>query len=239
METSRPYRRLHLPAVALVFAAIGSAQPALASPTAAGISDWRQLTVTAVHTSYQVSAAASDAITTTVTQTVRWDLVKVVQQTVLAGGKDVGKDAASRDTITLTGSGDARTATKDAAGGGTFVHRHRDRAARAHSNRRGERERPEEIERRGIYVVTAFIDWRPAGGTLPVADGIGRRSEASAGILTLSVRLFPSGGGHQDGVLTVNARLPNETFDIEEGITLAVDGFFFVQDGGAALFHVR
>ena len=81
--------------------------------------------------------------------------------------------------------------------------------------------------RRGIYVVTGFIDWRPAGGTLPVADGIGHRSEASAGILTVSVRLFPSEGGHQDGVLTANARLPNETFDVEQGITLAVDGFLF------------
>jgi hypothetical protein len=237
MEASRPYRRLHLPETALLFAMIGSAHPALASTTAGRIRDWRQLTVTAVHTSYQVTGASSDTITATVTPTVRWDLVKIVQHTVLAGGRDVGKDAASGDTITLTGSGDARPAAKDAAGGGTFVHRHR--APREKSERHRERGAPREIETRGIYVVTGFIDWQSAGGTLPVADGIGRRSEASAGVLTLSVRLFPSEGGHRDGTLTVNARLPNETFDVEEGITLAVDGFLFVQDGGAALFHVR
>jgi len=239
METSRPYRRLARPVgIALLFAVIGSAQPALASTSAGDIrGDRRSLTYTAVHASYALSGAQSDTITSTVTQTVRWDLVKIVQRTVLAGGKDVGKDAASRDTITLSGSGDARPAAFNAAGGGTFVHRHREE--RRHSDRHGEGDDRKDTEVRGIYVVTGFIDWRPAGGTLDVADGIGRREEASAGILTLAVRLFPAGGGHRDGVLTVNARLRNETFDIEGGITLAVDGFFFVQDEGAALFHVQ
>jgi hypothetical protein len=45
-------------------------------------------------------------------------------------------------------------------------------------------------------------------------------------------------GGHLDGVLTVNSRLPGSAFDVDEGITLAVDGFHFVQDEGRALFHV-
>jgi hypothetical protein len=248
METSRP-RRLDWPAAAaLLFLVVGLASPALASASGERALQHATppravrsvLTVTAVHVSYQLTGAQSDTITSTVTQTVRWDLVKIVQRTVLAGGKDVGKDAATRDTITLTGSGDARPGAFNAAGGGTFVHRHRE--DRRHSGRHGGDDRDDDrndIKVRGIYVVTGFIDWRPAGGTLDVADGIGRRAEASAGILTLSVRLFPAEGGHRDGVLTVNARLRGETFDIDGGITLAVDGFFFVQDEGAALFHVQ
>jgi len=243
MEASRPYRLLaRLASLALLCAIIGSAQPAFAS-TAADNNPGRQpLTFTAVHTSYSLSGAQSDTITSTVTQTVRWDLIKIVQRTALVAGKAVGKDVASRDTITLNGSGDARPGAFNAAGGGTFVLRHRE--DRRHSDRQGDRgDRNDRNDRkgevRGIYVVTGFVDWRPAGGTLDAADGIGRREEASAGILTLAVRLFPAEGGHRDGVLTVNARLRNETFDIEGGITLAVDGFFFVQDEGAALFHVQ
>src|SRR6266850_565519 len=76
---------------------------------------------------------------------------------------------------------------------------------------------------------------QPDGGKLTINDGIGQASEASSGILTLKVRLFPSGGGHQDGVLTVNCRLPDGRFDIKEGITLAIDGFYFVQDEGRTL----
>jgi hypothetical protein len=199
------------------------------------------LAVTAVHASYALAGVQSDTITSTVTQTVRWDLVKVVQRTVLAGGENVGKDAASRDTITHTRSGDARPGALNAAGGGTFVLRQRDhrRDRHGHDGRDDDRDDRNENRIHGIYVVTRFIDWRPAGGTLDVADGIGRRDEASAGILTLAVRLFPAGGGHRDGVLTVNARLRGETFDIEGGITLAVDGFFFQQDEGNALFHVQ
>jgi len=89
-----------------------------------------------------------------------------------------------------------------------------------------------------LLAVTGFMDWKPAGGRLTVADGIGQASEATSGILALKVRLFPSGGGHLDGVLTVNCRLADATFDIEEGITLAVGSFFFVQDEGQTLFHV-
>jgi hypothetical protein len=240
MEAFRPYRLLaRLASLAVLCAIIGSAQPASAS-TAADNNPGRQpLTFTAVHVSYALSGAQSDTITSTVTQTVRWDLIKIVQRTALAGGKAVGNDVASRDTITLNGSGDARPGAFNAAGGGTFVLRHRE--DRRHSDRQGDRDDRNDRrgEVRGIYVVTGFVDWRPAGGTLDVADGIGRREEASAGILTLAVRLFPAEGGHRDGVLTVNARLRDETFDIEGGITLAVDGFFFVQDEGAALFHVQ
>jgi hypothetical protein len=157
---------------------------------------------------------------------VRWDLVQVVQNIVLVGGTNGGQDSASLDTITLTGSGDAEPAEGNAAGGGTFVHRHANGTLVA----------------RGAYVVTGFISWQPAGGSLKatgLTDGIGHESEASAGILTLAVRLFPARGAAQEGVLDVNCDLPGATFAIEEGIALAVDGFHFQQHGGFTVFHVQ
>src|SRR5262245_46664329 len=103
MQASRR-RRLHRPAiVTLIVLAI--AAPALAatenkagtrSSTRAG--GHPLLAVTAVHTSYALGGVQSDTITATVTQTVRWDLVKIVQRTVLAGGENAGKDVATRDT---------------------------------------------------------------------------------------------------------------------------------------------
>jgi hypothetical protein len=222
-------RRRFLSITSACFVALLVARPGLAST----------LTLTAIHTSYQPSAAASGTISDTITDTVsvRWDLVKIVQNTVLAGGTDVARDAATRDTITLTGSGEAEPGEKEAAGGGTFVHRRR--AAGRRSDRHGDEEKDAgEVEAHGIYVVTGFIDWKPAGGRLTENDGIGQAAEATSGILTLKVRLFPAAGGHLDGVLTVNCRLADATFDIEEGVTLAVGGFFFVQDEGRTLFHL-
>lgn len=232
MTSHKLRRRFHQVAGICLFAVVVSARPGLAST----------LTFTAVHTSYQPRATSSPTISDTITDTVniRWDLVQIVQGTVLAGGQDVGRDAASHDTITLTGSGEAEPGEKEAAGGGTFVHRHRVSGRR--SDHRDEDRDATEVKVHGIYVVTKFIDWQPAGGELRVADGIGQASEASSGILTLKVRLFPHGGGHQDGVdgvLTVNCRLHDGRFDIEEGITLAINGFYFVQDEGLTLFHVQ
>ena len=48
---------------------------------------------------------------------VRWDLVLIQHGTALAGGADVAKHAATGDTFTLTGSGDAEPAEREAAGG--------------------------------------------------------------------------------------------------------------------------
>ena len=157
---------------------------------------------------------------------VRWDLVQIAQGVVLPGGTDAGRDAGTGDTILMTGSGDAEPAEGNAAGGGTFVHRHANGTEVAH----------------GVYVVTGFLSWDPAGGTLEgtgLTDGVGRIEEESSGILTLVVRLFPSGGGHADAVLGVNCNLPGATESITEGITLAVGNLRFVQNGGATLLHVQ
>src|SRR5260370_24617377 len=78
---------------------------------------------------------------------VRWDLVQIVQGTVLAGGTDAGQDAASQDTVSLTGSGGADPDERGATGGGLFVHKHANGTEWAH----------------GVYVVTRLLRWRPSG----------------------------------------------------------------------------
>lgn len=77
--------------------------------------------------------------------TVRWDLVQIVQGTALSGGMDVGIDAATGDTFTLTGSGATKPAEADAAGGGIIVHHF------AATN----------TDSTAVYVVTGFISWQP------------------------------------------------------------------------------
>jgi hypothetical protein len=156
-------------------------------------------------------------------RTVRWDLVQVVQGTALAGGADVAKDAATGDTFTLTGSGNAEPAEREAAGGGTIVHHFANG-------------RPDAA---GVYVVTGFHGWQPGGGQLPIADGIGEVSETSAGVLTLAIRIFRASGGFSDATLTVNCRLPGATVDVEEGIELSVGAFNAKQNGGVTLFHLQ
>jgi hypothetical protein len=154
---------------------------------------------------------------------VRWDLAQVIQGTALVGGTDVGLDAATGDTISLTGSGHAKAAAHKAYGGGTFVHTDSDGNEVAH----------------GVYVVTAFVSWQSLAGTFPVPmDGIGNITQAHAGILVLDVRFFPEGGSPVDGVLTINCHFPDTPAEIEEGIELSVGPFNFTQAGGLTLFHV-
>ena len=155
--------------------------------------------------------------------TVRWDLTRIQQGIALAGGADMATDAATGDTFTLTGSGDAEPAEGDATGGGTIVHHF------AATN----------TDATGVYVVTGFISWQPAGGQLPRTDGIGHSSEASAGVLKMTIRIFRSAGGFADAILTVNCHLPGATMDVEEGIALQVGKFNAMPSGGVTLFHVQ
>ena len=155
---------------------------------------------------------------------VRFDLVQILQGTALAGGSDFGLDA-SGDRVELTGSGEFKPGAKDAAGGGTFVHRHADGTEFAH----------------GIWVVTGFASWAPGGGNFSLtglADGIGEVSEASAGIVTLHVRLSPAGGSPVNAMFEVHCHFPGASIDTEEGIRLFVGPFAFQQDGGVTLFHI-
>ncbi len=154
----------------------------------------------------------------------RWDLVQIVQGVVLAGGTDIGRDAASGDTVSLTGSGDARPGKHKATGGGTFVHKHAKGSEVAH----------------GVYVVTGFKSFVNAGGSLVgtgLTDGIDELKNTTGGVLSLNVRLMPASGGSANGVLEVHCELPGSR-PVTEGIRLSVLTFNFVQNSGATLFHI-
>ncbi len=154
----------------------------------------------------------------------RWDLVQIVQGTILAGGSDVGRDAATGDTISLTGSGEARPHKHRATGGGTFVHKHPNGSEVAH----------------GVYVVTAFDSFANGGGSLVgtgLTDGIDALNKTTGGLLKLKVHLTATTGLTADGVLEVHCSLPGGKPETE-GIRFAVLTLKFVQDGGATLFHI-
>ena len=154
----------------------------------------------------------------------RWDLIQIIQGTILAGGTDVGRDAATGDTISLTGSGEARPQNRKATGGGTFIHKHANGSEVAH----------------GVYVVTAFNSFANGGGSLVgtgLIDGIDVLSKTTGGLLKLKVHLTATSGLAADGTLEVHCSLPGGKPD-EEGIRLSILTFNFVQDGGNTLFHV-
>jgi hypothetical protein len=154
----------------------------------------------------------------------RWDLVHFPQH-VLLPGQDMAKDASSADVITLTGSGEVQPKKRTATGGGTFVHNHADGTEVAH----------------GVYTVTGFTSFTPAGGTLvglPLSDGIGTLDQTMGGELTLEVALMPSGGGSLAGTLEVDCTIPGVELPIEEGVNLSVGSFHFEKAGGATIFHV-
>src|SRR5262249_25579305 len=147
----------------------------------------------------------------------------IVQGTVLAGGSDVGRDAATGDTIILTGSGEARPQRHKSTGGGTFVHKHANGSEVAH----------------GVYVVTAFNSFANGGGSLVgtgLTDGIDALNKTTGGLLKLKVHLTATSGLTADGALEVHCGLPGGKPE-EEGIRLSILTFNFVQDGGNTLFH--
>ncbi len=152
---------------------------------------------------------------------VRFDLIQIIQNTFLAGGTNTATDARTGEVISLTGSGGLKPATREAAGGGTFT--------------RGT------LGLHGVWVVTGFVDWQPGGGMFPggFIDGIGAADDASAGIATLNVRLFPTAGAPQDAILEVHCTLPGATIQTEEGVVLKVGTFDFTQSGGFTLIHVE
>jgi TAT (twin-arginine translocation) pathway-exported protein len=155
----------------------------------------------------------------------RWDLVHFPQGVVLPG-QDMARDAASGDVVTLTGSGEVEPKKETATGGGTFVHSHADGTELAH----------------GVYRVTGFRSWKPAGGTLvgrPLQDGIGTLQQTIGGVLFLDVALMPAGASPRAGVLEVDCMLPGIEFPIEEGVNLSVGPFNFEKvPGSFTLFHV-
>jgi hypothetical protein len=160
----------------------------------------------------------------------RWDLVQPTPASsvtvVVAGGTDVARDAATGDTVSLTGSGEARPHKGKATGGGTFVHQHSNGSEVGH----------------GVYVVTGFKSFSNGGGSLAgigLTDGIDDINKTTGGILTLGVHLTATSGQAADAVLEVHCELPGST-PTKEGVRLTVPAFHldFVQQSGFTLFHV-
>jgi hypothetical protein len=173
---------------------------------------------------------------------VRWDFLVIANGVAVAGGTDVSTDPATKDTLALTGSGQVEPRENEAAGGGTFVHKHADGSLVA----------------KGAYVVTGFVSWqRLRGGNFAktgLVDGIGNgpgssedEGEPSSGILTVSVRFIPDGAAPSagvDGVLSVHCNLPDTVGGDFEGFTVTVDGLSFTPAAnadpnahGVTLFH--
>ncbi len=93
----------------------------------------------------------------------------------------------------------------------------------------------------GVYFVTGFKSFRNDGGSLVgtgLTDGIGELDETTGGVLSLNVSLLPEGGSALAAVLGVHCNLPGGSPATEEGVTLSVGTFKFVQSSDATLFHV-
>jgi len=160
---------------------------------------------------------------------VRFDVPRIVHDTVLAGGSAVARDAATGDTQTVTATGVSNPGgTGLAVGFGTFSHRHANGSLVAS----------------GVWIARSVVSWRPAGGTLAglgLTDGIGDIHTTSAGVLLLNVTLFPFGGSPKPGVLGIHCQLPGSSDpSIEEGVSLDVGPFHFepVEEGGLTVFHI-
>lgn len=175
-------------------------------------------------------AALADRDNDEEVELLRWDLVQIVTAStvtaVLAGGTDVSRDAATGDTISLTGSGEARPERHTATGGGTFVHRHANGTEVAH----------------GVYIVTAFNSFRNGGGTLVgtgLTDGIDNIRATTGGILSMKIHFTATSGAAGDATLEVHCQLPGSK-PTPEGVRLIVPAFNldFMQQSGATLFHV-
>lgn len=156
----------------------------------------------------------------------RWDIVHFPQNVGLPG-KATAKDAATGDVVTLTGTGQIEPKKRTATGGGTFVHTHHDGSPPVN----------------GVYVVTGFLSFTPAGGTLAglgLTDGIGTLAQTVGGLIVVSVNVMPVGHSPLSGVLHVDCDVPGVEFPIKEGVSLSVGTFDFVKetDGGFTDFHV-
>ena len=165
----------------------------------------------------------------------RWDLIQIgLGTTALPGGTDTSSDAATGETISLTGSGQFRPSARTASGGGTFVHKRADGSEVAH----------------GIYTVSSFRSFRRGGGTPPpVTDGIltARLGTPQSGVLRLGIRLVPEVNGkpgpERRATLRVFCHFRGNRLGLtesDEGIRLDTGNLHFrqVKEQGFTLFHV-
>jgi hypothetical protein len=163
---------------------------------------------------------------------VRWDLVEIANGTAVAGGENVATDAATGESLTITGSGHVRPRSHEAFGGGTYVFQDAD---------------GNEVEN-GSYQVTEFVSFRRLRGgdfaATGLIDGIGDPAEASSGIMTVKVRALAEGAPPTqavDALLEVHCHLPGTVEETFEGVRITVGGQVFEPDPdrhGVTLMHV-
>lgn len=167
-------------------------------------------------------------------RSLRWDIVDVrlAAKQVIPTGSATSKDAATGDTITITGSGHFTPSNRRAAGGGTFAHKKADGSVVA----------------QGFYRVTKFRSFRAGGGKAPPLTGNIATGQGSPldGTLRFNVQVVPEVDGKpqaaQAGVLSVYCFFPKNKIGLtheDEGFTLNVGSFQFrqVHDGGFTVFH--
>jgi hypothetical protein len=167
-------------------------------------------------------------------RTMRWDIVdlRLAAKQVLPGGSATSKDAATGDTITITGSGHYTPSKRKAAGGGTFVHKKADGSVVA----------------QGFYRVTKFRSFRVGGGKAPPLTGNIATGQGSPldGVLRLSVQIVPEVDGKpqaaQTGVLSIYCFFEKNKIGLthdDEGFTLNSGSLQFkqVHEGGFTVFH--
>jgi hypothetical protein len=149
-------------------------------------------------------------------RSLRWDFLDVnfATKQIVPGGTDTSKDAATGDTLSMTGTGQFTPSRKLASGGGSFVHKHADGSVVA----------------QGFYYVTGFRSYRVGGGKEPkgfvsrVARGQGAPLD---GILIMTIRMVPVVDGKpqaaQSATLRVNCAFEHNHLglkDADEGFEL-------------------
>jgi hypothetical protein len=175
-------------------------------------------------------------VTGTGARSLRWDFADVRnnETLLLPSGSSMSKDAATGDTLTLTGSGQFTPTRRLVSGGGSFVHKHADGTTFA----------------QGYYYATAFRSWRPGGGKLPkvVTNRIVSRTQGQVldGILRMTVKLVPvvdgKPGAANTATLSVLCALPHNRLGLKEednGFDLSAGTLHFkhVPMGGDGIFH--
>ena len=139
---------------------------------------------------------AASGVTRPGARGLRWDFldVNLATKQIVPGGTDTSKDAATGDTLSLTGTGQFTPSRKLASGGGSFVHKHADGSVVA----------------QGFYYVTGFRSYRVGGGEPPkgfvdrVARGQGTPLD---GILIMTIRMVPVVDGKPQAAQTATLRI--------------------------------
>lgn len=199
-----------------------------------------RLAVLAIALAVVALVTTAGGVTGTAARSLRWDLldVNLATKQIVPGGTNTSKDAATGDTISMTGTGQFTPSKKVASGGGTFVHKHADGSVVA----------------QGFYYVTRFGSYRVGGGEPPkgLTDRVtGKQGTPLDGILVMTIRLIPIVDGKpqppQPATFTIYCHFEHNHLGLkeeDEGFRLRTGTFVFKQtqltpmtDIAATVFH--